>query len=156
MLCPWYGLIPRKLLLLCAPIAPRSLSVVGSGTLVSADGKTNLIVKAGTDWMTVHDHYVEIDARVCCESSTPGPGALNVDLAYRGRCELSKQTTAMFNFDDAAGKRSQDFYYYTTPYLSSRSPELSWVNETVFLASGTLFVNEDGTNSSLYRIYRVG
>lgn len=133
-----------------------SLLSVASGTLVSADGKVNLIVKAGTDWMTVHEGYVEIDARVCCESATLGPEALNVDVAYLGRCELSKDTTAIFNQQNGDGQSSRDYYYYTTPYLSSRSKELSWVNEAVFVASGTASLTDDGIPTVLYRMYKVG
>lgn len=133
-----------------------SLLSVASGTFVSADGKINLIVKAGTDWMTVHDDYVEIDARVCCESATLELESLNVDVAYLGRCELSKETTAIFNQENGAGDDPKRSYYYTTPYLSSRSKELSWVNEAVFVASGTASLTDDGIPTVLYRIYKVG
>jgi hypothetical protein len=106
--------------------------------------------------MTVNNRYAAIDARVCCESATGGPEALNVDIAYLGRCELSNDAATILTGGDTPVKVVHDSYYYTTPYLSSRSAELSWVNGTVFLATGKLSLTDDGNPTVLYRIYRVG
>ncbi len=49
-----------------------------------------------------------------------------------------------------------EVYYYTTPVLESRSPELAWVNEAVFVCMGRLSLDGEGQVLVTYRIFKVG
>lgn len=126
--------------------------IVIGGTLTSADGQTNLDVRVGCDWMTVHSDYAEIDARVCCNSPPSDGRALNLDLEYKGRINLSEMAVQLMG---GMGETVDAAYYFTTVYLSSRSAELSWVNSSVFVGNGKLMANKDNAPVVRYRIYRV-
>lgn len=105
--------------------------------------------------MTLHDGYIEIDARISCESEAASADMLNIDLAYQGRMQLTPQyidATRGTPTDDASTKG----YYYTTVYLHSRSQQLAWVNSKVFIASAELRATDSGRPTVLYRIYQVG
>ena len=128
---------------------------VNKGTLTSADGSINLILANGSDWMTVHEHYATIDARISLVSPAGDARNLNLDVAYKGKIALTADVLAIFKQE----KHELDFgevYYYTTPVLESRSPELAWVNEAVFVCMGRLWLGDEGQVWVTYRIFKIG
>ncbi|KIW30213.1 uncharacterized protein PV07_05972 [Cladophialophora immunda] len=132
-----------------------SVAHVYRGSLVSADGSINLELKAGSDWMTLHEGYAHMDARVSCASPAESQPQLQCDIRYLGVCAFDGPMLDLWK-----GKQeSIDFgeaYYYTQPMLSSRSEALAWVNRTVFIAMGKLFVRSDGDVEAVYRMFKVG
>ena len=125
---------------------------------MSADGSIQLELQAGSDWMTLHSGYVDIDARVSCASPSGGQGLepqLQCDIRYLGKCAFDGPMLDVWKGE----RNSIDFgeaYYYTQPLLESRSHQLAWVNRTVFLAMGKISVREDGDVEAVYRIFKVG
>lgn len=148
--------VPRRLMIGPTVSNQPRFHLVYRGSLKSADAATYLDMRAGSDWMTLHPDYVDIDARVSCTSPRGAEPQLNVDIHYEGKIGFHGPVMAMFKGE----LNSTDFgdgYYYTAPILSSRNAELAWVNKTVFLAMGKLRVREeDGDVEVVYRIFKVG
>ena len=114
-----------------------------------------LEVAHGIDWMTVYPSYATIDGRVSLVSAAGSEMELNLEVRYLGKIHFSSQVTDLFS----GKQKALDFgesYYYTAPLLESRSSELAWVNNTVFLSMGRLSYNDKGTVQATYRLFKVG
>lgn len=105
--------------------------------------------------MTLYSDYAHMDARVSCVSPSATKPQLQCDIRYLGICAFDGPMLEVWQ-----GKRSSiefgEAYYYTQPMLESRSPELAWVNKTVFLSMAKIGVRDDGDVEAVYRIFRVG
>ncbi|KAH7068615.1 hypothetical protein FB567DRAFT_585046 [Paraphoma chrysanthemicola] len=138
-----------------SPHSNRSVAHVYKGSFKSADGKIDIPLTAGSDWMTLHKDYADIDARVSCASPPGAEHHLHIDLHYLGKIAFHGPVLDLFKGE----KHSLDWgegYYYTTPYLESRCEELAWVNKAVFVAMGAVGVRDDGDVQVSYRIFKVG
>jgi hypothetical protein len=105
--------------------------------------------------MTLHSAYAHIDARVSCTSPEGAEPQLQCDVRYLGKCAFDGPMRNLW-----AGKRNSinfgETYYYTQPLLESRNEELAWVNSTVFLAMGSVRLQDDGNIEVVYKIFKVG
>lgn len=94
---------------------------------------------------------ITIDARV----TAIGDNGLNLDLAYMGKIAITPSLIASMtgasNNDDSA-----ESYYYTLPLISSRSEQLSWVNDCCFVGRGSMSPVEGNKVKVLYSIFKVG
>lgn len=149
-----YGQFPRHETRRRKPVAD-TLRLVYEGSLKSADGTIEIPLLGGTDWMRLHETYADIDARVSCATKPGAAGPqLNCDVSYRGKITFHGPMKALW----AGEKSSLDWhegYYYTSPVLESRSEQLAWVNETVFLGMGKITLTEAGNLQVVYRIFKV-
>ncbi|KAL4801514.1 FAD binding domain-containing protein [Aspergillus unguis] len=132
-----------------------SLTVMNgqSGYVESADGSTRLEITCISDWMELaaHKTTATIDARM----SSTGPGGLNLDMHYLGKFKLSEGSGKVFEGAPGSSFDFNDEYLYVAPRMWSRSEELKWVNDTVFLASGRAKCLESGNQVEIvYKIFK--
>jgi hypothetical protein len=126
-------------------------TIVARGFLKTADGKTELKVTCGSDWMTCGPDSLTIDARV----STESPDGTNIDLKYLGELALGPEVKALFSGQSKETEFGQG-YYYTTPKLSSRSEKFAWVNKAVFVGMGKMRLkSSEASIEAVYRIFKV-
>ncbi|KAF4950240.1 hypothetical protein FGADI_8328 [Fusarium gaditjirri] len=138
-----------------SPRSNLSAAYVFGGHLRSPDGAIDIPLIAGTDWMRLHENCADIDARVSVATKPGTKPELNCDLNYREKIAFRVPIKEMFK----GVKNTMDLgqgYYYTTLVLESRSKELAWVNESVFVASGKITLKDAGDIEVVYRIFKVG
>lgn len=128
----------------CPTGTRRIIPIVGGSVVGSAiNGR---LLHVGADWQTVtNDGVAELDARYAIETSD---GAV-IEVVSRGIRHASAEISARIMAGEAVPPT--DYYMRTAMRLESGHPAYSWVNRSLFLASG----GKVGSTVQL-SIFRVG